>query len=490
MRDKIWKRKEYETWDDAFRALVPIVRQQSVRVASYTQVLFVQACSSSYSHHTFSGMEQIVGDYAELAYKCGMYHQLGKALVPDEYQLLQKDFTEEEIAVYRKYTTDGRLLVARLQARSARIKMAKHGEEEIPTDNIPWRMIRESCEQHMERWNGSGYPAGRVGDEISPIAQIVGLAKELDRLTSETRSEDPFSEAYENLIGRGGTDFAPELIEVLLQAREACYEVYQKYIHYTMTIPQTVPLVTKNRKRPMGLHYRPMIDGLTGKVTAYEAEMWFGGMENYPADGLETIEEIEPRLVRLGMVAEMAYYFLYEAADAVLRIETCKLSLDSVVLQMIPSFYACKFQQEQFDKLWADQPIDRAKLILTVPQAALVDAKRETVENIRRYARLGVSLMLDDWSPEDVSLEVIEKIGFAYVRPRAELFLKRETADILTALIEKGIGVYAKDVNHDDAMRWLAACGVTHLRGTITGVAVDEDEMIRDSILRERSHAG
>ena len=137
-----------------------------------------------------------------------------------------------------------------------------------------------------------------------------------------------------------------------------------------------------------------------------------------------------------------------------------------------------------------NQPIDRAKLILTVPQTALMDAKRETVENVRRYARLGVSLMLDDWSPEDVSLDVIEKIGFAYVRPRAELFLKRETADLLTALIEKGIGVYAKDVNNDDAMRWLAACGVTHLRGTITGVAVDEDEMIRDSILRERSHAG
>ena len=38
-----WKRKEYESWDEAFRALTPIVRQQSVRVAAYTQVLFVKA---------------------------------------------------------------------------------------------------------------------------------------------------------------------------------------------------------------------------------------------------------------------------------------------------------------------------------------------------------------------------------------------------------------------------------------------------------------
>ena len=48
---------------------------------------------------------------ARLAYKCGMYHQLGKALVPPEYQILQNDFTGEERAVYRKYTTEGRILV-------------------------------------------------------------------------------------------------------------------------------------------------------------------------------------------------------------------------------------------------------------------------------------------------------------------------------------------------------------------------------------------
>ena len=38
-----WKRKEYETWDEAFRGMSPVVRQQSVRVAAYTQALFVQA---------------------------------------------------------------------------------------------------------------------------------------------------------------------------------------------------------------------------------------------------------------------------------------------------------------------------------------------------------------------------------------------------------------------------------------------------------------
>ena len=150
------------------------------------------ACELGFGKETRDGAERMKGKYADLAYKCGMYHQLGKALVPPEYQLWRDDFTEEEKAVYRKYTTDGRLLVATLQERTNRAKEKRKGEfAELPTKNIPWLMIRETCEQHMERWDGSGYPKGISGDAISPIAQIVGLAKELDRLAAETKSETP-----------------------------------------------------------------------------------------------------------------------------------------------------------------------------------------------------------------------------------------------------------------------------------------------------------
>ena len=37
--EETWKRREYETWDEAFRGLAPAVRQQSVRVAAYTHVV-------------------------------------------------------------------------------------------------------------------------------------------------------------------------------------------------------------------------------------------------------------------------------------------------------------------------------------------------------------------------------------------------------------------------------------------------------------------
>ena len=212
MENNTWTRKEYTTWEEAFRALAPAMRQESVRVAEYTQVLYQKACEAGFgAQESAAYPERIRSKYAEVAYKCGLYHQIGKALVPQEYQILQRDFTEEEIAVYRKYTADGRALAARLQELSLGAKQRRRTEsaQEAPTENIPFLMIRESCAQHMERYDGSGYPAGLAGAEISPIAQIVGLAKELDRLSATVKAEEPFADAYEALTAQAGKGFHP-----------------------------------------------------------------------------------------------------------------------------------------------------------------------------------------------------------------------------------------------------------------------------------------
>ena len=118
-------RKIYETWDEAFRGLAPVVRQQSVRVASYTQVLFAQACASSFASNDKEGAIRIQGKNADLAYKCALYHQIGKSLVPHEYQVWDNRFTQEEQALYRKYTTDGRILVSKLQERTIKFRKEK-----------------------------------------------------------------------------------------------------------------------------------------------------------------------------------------------------------------------------------------------------------------------------------------------------------------------------------------------------------------------------
>ncbi len=485
-----WKRTDYETWEEAFHGLDSAVRQQSVRVAAYTQAIFVQACEGKFGKETKEGSERMKGKYADLAYKCGMYHQLGKALVPPEYQIWNEGFTEEEQAVYKKYTADGRVLVSVLQEKGARTKDKYKIEfAELPTKNIPWLMLRESCEQHMERWDGSGYPAKRSQNAISPIAQIVGIAKELDRLASGTKSEDPFAEAMQVLIERSGTEWNPALIEVLKSSRSKCRNIYNKYIHYTAAVPKTIPLVEKRKDRPMGLKYRPMIKDTAGTVVAYEAVPWFGGVLGRPGE-TEPMSEVEEMLVRRKMVEDISRYFLYEAADAVLRIENCKLNLGYVLLRMMPSFYQLGTQLQNFNQLFADQPISKDKLLLTIPAETLANANKKTAELVERYLRNGIRLVLDDYDPEKhgekLPLEKIRSMGFAYLRIAPELYLKQETANAIGNIRLAGITVLGSGADSHDIVTWLEACGVSAVSGTISGVMVNEDELIRDSLVRER----
>lgn len=486
MNEQNWMRKEYETWDEAFRGQMSVVRQQSVRVAAYTQALFVQACAADFGISTTDGQERITGEYADLAYKCGLYHQLGKALVPPEYQLWRNDFTQEEQAVYRKYTTDGRLLVAALQERSNRAKEKRRGElTELPTKNIPWLMIREACQQHMERWDGSGYPEGRKGNQISPIAQIVGLAKELDRLASETKSETPFEEAFRQLTAQSGTLWSSELIAVLRAAKGKCRSVYNKYIHYTMTLPKTIPLVEKRKDRPMGLTYRPMVSDKEGTVAAYEAIPWFGGILGRPGE-TESKEELADMLRRTELVPDVSIYFLYEAADAVLRMENCKLELQGVLLQMLPDFYLSGSQLQRINKVFKDQGIDKNKLMLTVPEEIVLNANKATQEILSRYLRNGIVLVLDGYHPDAITDERLAELGFTHVRPAPDTLLQQQTANALKALIRKGFVLIGGGADSPDACSWLLDCGVLYTSGTVTGVNVSEDELIRDALAAER----
>ncbi|MCH8815341.1 MAG: HD domain-containing protein [Chloroflexi bacterium] len=74
------------------------------------------------------------------------------------------------------------------------------------------RAIRE----HHERWNGSGYPHGRKGDEISLTGQIVAIADVYHSLVS-ARSDRPAykpHEAIEFIVAYSGELFSPALAQV------------------------------------------------------------------------------------------------------------------------------------------------------------------------------------------------------------------------------------------------------------------------------------
>ena len=80
-------------------------------------------------------------------------------------------------------------------------------------------MAAEIALNHHEKWDGSGYPNGIKGEEISVEGRIVAIADVFDALTSKR----PYKEAWSvektvlHMQEQAGTHFDPALIELLVK---------------------------------------------------------------------------------------------------------------------------------------------------------------------------------------------------------------------------------------------------------------------------------
>jgi len=419
-------RKRLGTWDEAFRSLIPVIRQESVRVADYTQVLFNKACTMPCYIKGSGRPEYLFEEYAEVAYKCGFYHQIGKSLLPEDLQVWNSSYSDDERKLYFSYTTDGRELVARLQGDA---------EDDEENTTLSCLMIREACEQHMERWDGSGYPKGRERDQISLIAQIVGLAKALDDLACGTRSENPFEEALGILNYKRGTWFSDHLIDTMKECRVELKEVYKKYIQYTQTVPRTVPLVEMRAGRPFGLKYRAV--RLNGNLSnQYEAVPWFNGVGEEEGQ-LVTMKQVEGAMERTGLLRDVGFYLLYEAADTLLRLHNWGVDGHALIVHMFAPFYRDPTVPEKLEQFFKDQPIAKRRLRLTISGRFLDEAAP--------FQKMGIPFLLNGYRPEQIHPSQLLDAGFDYVRISKKITDPEERAQLAEELMRYGVTIVESD---------------------------------------------
>jgi response regulator RpfG family c-di-GMP phosphodiesterase len=135
-------------------------------------------------------------------------HDVGKIAIPDAVLRKAEPLTPAE----RRLVETHPLLGEQMVGNAALLR--GHGAQVVRS--------------HHERWDGSGYPDGLIGNEIPLPARIFSLADTLDAITSDRpyRKATSWSDAVAEIVEQAGTQFDPGIVSAFQEREEALRRIY------------------------------------------------------------------------------------------------------------------------------------------------------------------------------------------------------------------------------------------------------------------------
>jgi putative nucleotidyltransferase with HDIG domain len=128
-----------------------------------------------------------------------LLHDVGKIAVPKEIINKPGPLTEDEWVVIKTHTIEGQRMLDRVGGLLSQVG----------------RIVRSS----HEKWDGSGYPDGLVGDQIPVGSAIVACCDAFNAMTTDRsyRAAMTLKEAIQELEANAGTQFSPAVVAALLR---------------------------------------------------------------------------------------------------------------------------------------------------------------------------------------------------------------------------------------------------------------------------------
>lgn len=170
------------------------------RVKQFTKILATKA-AALYPEYGLSA-ERI-----RMISAASALHDIGKIAIPDSILLKPGRLTPEEFNIMKGHTIKG-------------CEILEHIEN--AWDEEYGRVSYEICRHHHERYDGSGYPDGLIGEEISIEAQLVSIADVYDALINARVYKSAYDKerAYNMIINGECGAFSPKLIDCFIACRE------------------------------------------------------------------------------------------------------------------------------------------------------------------------------------------------------------------------------------------------------------------------------
>ncbi|TMO73179.1 two-component system response regulator [Pseudoalteromonas sp. S3776] len=149
---------------------------------------------------------------AELLRQAAPMHDVGKIGIPDAILLKPGRLTPDEFDHMKQHAAIGAQILA--NSSSPLLQLA-----------------HKLAIEHHEKWDGSGYPNGLKGEQISVEGRIVAIADVFDALTSKRPYKEAWSveEALEHMQAQAGKHFDPDLINLFVNKLDGIIAIKNAY---------------------------------------------------------------------------------------------------------------------------------------------------------------------------------------------------------------------------------------------------------------------
>lgn len=180
-----------------------------------------------------------------------LLHDIGKTVLDPKIVYKEDVVTDEEFEYIKKHAICGYDLL-----------------KDAP--NIP-NMAKEIALNHHEKLDGSGYPRGLQGEELSDFARIAAIADVYDALTSDRcyRKKWATNKAVDFLIQNSGNKFDPEFVRIFIQR----IAVYPNGSMVRLSDGKIAVVKEQNKYTPLRPIVRVIADEEGNNIASYEINL-------------------------------------------------------------------------------------------------------------------------------------------------------------------------------------------------------------------------
>lgn len=158
-------------------------------------------------------------EYCELILQAAPMHDIGKIAIPDRILLKPGSLSVDEWETMKTHTTLGFELLK--DSRSPLLRLGA-----------------EIAHSHHEKFDGTGYPRGLVGNQIPLAGRIVAVADEFDALLSVRPYKKAWSltDALGLIRRKRGRHFDPACASVLLKCLDEVLAIRMRHADHASTV--------------------------------------------------------------------------------------------------------------------------------------------------------------------------------------------------------------------------------------------------------------